>query len=260
MLSTYKTITYDGFLDVIAFWNGGISLDAGILGAIVGAMIVSDLFGYRGARVLDILLPAVLIIQLLSSVAMLLSATETVAIADTSSYYLFRYPIAFSVADGGLLSLIRMQVEVGGVVTNYHPLFLYQFVWYLIAFVVVHVSYKRRRFSGQTALLSFAFFGFYTMLIKGLSVSVRRWNEAQCYALLIFVAALIALIVCARRVRDQEMEIKGPIPEKRTFTRTMTAEEKAKKRAEDISWASSMLDCKVEDALNELNGKNHKES
>ena len=255
VLSTYKTVAYGGFLDVIAFWNGGVSFDAGILGAIIGAMIVSDLFRYRGARVLDILLPSILIIQLLASVAMLLSAHETVAIADTSSYYLFRYPIEFSVRDGGLLNLIRMEVERGGVITNYHPLFLYQFVWYLITFVVVHVSYKRRRYSGQTALLYFAFLGVYTMLTKGLAVSVRRWNEAQCMGLLIFAVALIALIVCARRVRNPEMEINGSIPELRTFTRPMTAQEKAAKREADVLWASEMLDRKVEDALDELNGK-----
>ena len=35
----------------------------------------------------------------------------------------------------------------------------------------------------------------------------------------------------------------------------MTAQEKAAKREADVLWASEMLDRKVEDVLDELNGK-----
>ena len=169
--------------------------------------------------------------------------------------------IALSMGMVGALSIVRFRTAVKD------PLDTAYMFWaltmgillgaelYLIAFVVVHVSYKRRRYSGQTALLYFAFLGVYTMLTKGLAVSVRRWNEAQCMGLLIFAVALIALIVCARRVRNPEMEINGSIPELRTFTRPMTAQEKAAKREADVLWASEMLDRKVEDALDELNGK-----
>lgn len=259
VLSTLKTVDYGSFYDVAAFWNGGLSVNAGILGAIIGAMIVSDLCKYRGARVLDALLPAVLILQLVASVATFLCATETVAIGDTSSYYLFRAPIECAVSDGGLLNLIRMEVARGGEIVSYHPLFLYQFIWNLIALIAVHLTYKRRSFSGQTALVYFAFYGFGLMLLSGLAPSVSRWNVPQCLGLIIFAAALIALIVYTRSARRFSVTVEGEIPAYRTFTRKMTDEERAAKREADLEEASAILDNKVEDHFAELNGKSSKE-
>lgn len=254
VLSTLKSGCYKNFYDVIAFWEGGMSFDAGILGAIIGAMTVSDIFRYKGSRVLDALVGGVLLVQMLAALSSFLVATETVAIADTSSYYLFGAPLEFVVADKGLLNAIGMEVARGGEIALYHPLFLYQLVWSLAAFLTVHFTYKHRRFSGQSALIYFAFFGFGMMLRGAILPGVKDWNAMQCWGAVIFVAALIALIVYTYRACQFSVEVSGTLIERRSFVRVMTDEERAEKVKADKAEAEALLEKKVEACFAELDG------
>lgn len=259
VLATLDTATYASFSDVVAFWDGGLSFVGGLLGCIIGALIVGDILKYKSSRVLDTLLPAVLLLQVIASVATLLTATPTVAIADTSVIHLFCAPIEFSVSDGSFFNTIRMEVARGGEVIAYHPLFLYQLIWNLVAFLAVHLTYRRRRFSGHTALVYSAFLGLGWVLQGAIMPVDGACSLMQWAGLILFVAALIACIVYCRRAGSVTVAIEGEIPEHRTFKRPMTDEERAQKAEADMQEMTAYLDDKTETRFAELNGNSEKE-
>ena len=223
------------------------------------ALIVGDIFKYRSALVLDTLLPAVLLLQVIASAATLLDATPTVAIADTSIIHLFCSPIELALSDGSLLNTIRMEVVRGGEVIAYHPLFLYQLIWNLVAFLAVHLTYRRRRFSGHTSLVYTMFLGFGWVLQGAILPVDGACSLMQWGGLILFVGALIACIVCTRRVGSFTVAVEGEIPAHRTFKRPMTEEERARKTEAAMQEMTSYLDDKTETRFAELNGNSQKE-
>lgn len=259
VLATLNTVAYESFSDVVAFWDGGLSFVGGLLGCIVGALIVGDVLKYRSARVLDALLPAVLLLQVIASAATLLNATPTVAVADTSVIHLFCAPIEFALSDGSLLNTIRMEVARGGEVIAYHPLFLYQLIWNLVAFVAVHLTYRRRRFSGHTALVYTMFLGFGWVLQGMITPVDGACSPMQWAGLILFVGALIACIVYCRRAGSITVAVEGEIPEHRTFKRPMTEEERAQKTETALQEMTAYLEDKTETRFAELNGNSQKE-
>jgi DNA-directed RNA polymerase subunit RPC12/RpoP len=97
--------------------------------------------------------------------------------------------------EGTLLSLIRMTIDKGGEVLAYHPVFLYQFVWGLIGYVVAHFVSNRARFKGQVTLFYFTWLGFGSALLAGLNAPENGGvNGAQLFWLIIGVLALAAYL------------------------------------------------------------------
>ena len=254
VISTLGCVKYTAY-DVVAFWNGGLSVGAGVIGALLAVLVVSDLMKYRSLRVIDSILPGVLLVQLIASVSTFLCVTETVAIADTSSYYLFNGAIEFAVKEGGLLDMIRMEVTRCGVTVAYHPVFLYALVWNLIAFVVVHLVYSHRRFSGQATLVYLIWTSLGNAALAGLMGAQKGCNAVQCGFAVVFVVALIALIVRYSMCLYQGVFVEGEVIVHRTFTRVMTDEERAAKKAEDIACVSEMLEQKVLDTVDDINSE-----
>ena len=255
VLSNLCCAEYNSVYDVVAFWNGGLSVGAGAFGAILAVFVVSDLMKYRGVRVVDSILPGVLLVQLLASVAAFLCVIETVAIADTSTYYLFNGAVEFTVKEGGLLDLLRMEVTRGGVTATYHPVFLYSLVWNSVAFIVLHLVYSHRRFSGQATLVYVVWTALGNAAFVGLLDGQKGWNATQCGFALVFVVALVTLIVRYSMCLYQGVHVRGELIVKRTFTRVMTAEERAAKKAEDVACVSEMLEQKVVDTVEEINSE-----
>ncbi len=84
----------------------------------------------------------------------------------------------------------------GGV--RVHPCFLYESLWCILGFVLLHILSKRRKFKGQLALTYGVWYGFGRMIIEGLRTDslylgplrVSQWLSGAlmlvCGALLIF--------------------------------------------------------------------------
>ena len=65
--------------------------------------------------------------------------------------------------------LLRMGIgEAGGVVRYWHPTFLYESVWNLIGFILLHNLSKKRKYDGQTFLQYLAWYGLGRFWIEGL--------------------------------------------------------------------------------------------
>lgn len=96
--------------------------------------------------------------------------------------------------------------ETGGV--NVHPCFLYESIWCILGFVLLHFLGKKRKFKGQIALSYGVWYGFGRMIIEGLRtdslylgpLKVSQWLSGAL--VLVCAAVLIVMFVRLRNARE----------------------------------------------------------
>ena len=79
-----------------------------------------------------------------------------------------------------------------------HPCFLYESLWCILGFIVLHILSKHRRFKGEIFLSYAAWYGFGRFFIEGLrtdSLMLGSIRISQLVAALSFVAAIALLVV-----------------------------------------------------------------
>lgn len=106
------------------------------------------------------------------------------------------------------LSLHREELnELGVAVTPsapVHPTFLYESLWCLLGFILLHFLSKKRRYDGEVFLWYSAWYGLGRTLIEGLrtdSLMLGRIRVSQLLAALLTLAALTILLVIRFRIR-----------------------------------------------------------
>ena len=82
---------------------------------------------------------------------------------------------------------------VTGVTTYYHPTFLYESVWNILGFVLLHILSKRRRYDGQIALGYAAWYGLGRCMIEGLRMDSLWWGPFRVSQLLAGVSCVAAV-------------------------------------------------------------------
>ena len=79
--------------------------------------------------------------------------------------------------------------DASGVVTYYHPTFLYESVWNLIGFIGLHFFSKKRKFDGEVFLAYVAWYGLGRVWIEGL-----RTDSLYLFSTGIRVSQLVAAV------------------------------------------------------------------
>ena len=79
--------------------------------------------------------------------------------------------------------------DAAGVVTYYHPTFLYESVWNLIGFIGLHLFSKKRKFDGEVFRLYVAWYGLGRAWIEGL-----RTDSLYLFSTGIRVSQLVAIV------------------------------------------------------------------
>lgn len=91
-----------------------------------------------------------------------------------------------------------------------HPCFLYESVWCLIGFVLLHFyAKKRRRFDGEMVLLYCVWYGFERMIVEGLRTDSLYWGPfrvSQLLSAFLCIVALIAWLLIHARIRRENDE------------------------------------------------------
>ena len=96
--------------------------------------------------------------------------------------------------------------------TYYHPTFLYESLWNLIGFVLLHFYSKKRKFDGEVFALYVAWYGLGRAWIEGLRTdSLYLFGTgirvSQLLAALSFVGAVGFIIWVRRRKNPQPEEL-----------------------------------------------------
>ena len=97
-------------------------------------------------------------------------------------------------AHGGVTTcFLRMGLVENGELQYFHPTFLYESVWNLTGFVVLHFLSKKRKFDGQMFLAYLAWYGAGRMVIEGLRTDSLWLGPVRVSQLLAAVTMLLSL-------------------------------------------------------------------
>ena len=160
-------------LSVFAIWEGGIAIYGSVIGAVIGVIVLCKVKKLKIATVLDITLLGFFIGQILGRWGNFFNREAFGAATDS----FFRM---------GLYNTVTGSWEY------YHPTFLYESVWNLIGFTLLHFLSKRRKYDGQIALGYAAWYGLGRCFIEGLRVDSLYWGPFRVSQVLAALTCVIA--------------------------------------------------------------------
>lgn len=174
----YVIFSWDAYagdpISALYIWEGGLAIYGGVLGAVLGVAVFCRVKKIPVTTVLDMVLLGFLIGQ---------------AIGRWGNF--FNREAFGSETD----SFLRMGLynEITGTWEYHHPTFLYESLWNLTGFVLLHVLSKRRKYDGQIALGYAAWYGLGRIIIEGLRTDSLYWGPFRVSQLLAALSCLAAV-------------------------------------------------------------------
>ena len=180
----------DNPVSILYIWEGGLAIYGGVIGAAIG-IVVYALIKKEKVRL---------------TAALDLTALGFLIGQCVGRWGNFMNREAFG---GETDSFFRMGLlnELTGEVTYHHPTFLYESLWNLCGFVILHFLSKRRKYDGQIALSYVAWYGLGRAMIEGLRTDSLYWGPfrvSQVLAGISCLAAVAVLVIMAIRKPDPE--------------------------------------------------------
>ncbi len=138
----------DDPIRVLYIWEGGLAIYGGVIGAAIGLTIYTKVKKVKTGPMLDIGGLGLLIGQCVGRWGNFINRE----------------------AHGGLTdSFLRMGLtNADGVTAYYHPTFLYESMWNLLGFVLLHFYSKHRKCDGQLFVMYIGWYGLGRLFIEGL--------------------------------------------------------------------------------------------
>ena len=178
----------DNPISVLYIWEGGIAIYGSVIGAILGVIVFCKVKKLRITAVLDLVSLGFLIGQFIGR------------------WGNFFNREAFGAETESFLRMGLMKASTG-VVTYYHPTFLYESLWNFTGFLLLHFLSKKRRYDGQIALGYVAWYGLGRAFIEGLrtdSLYIGSFRVSQLLAAGSCVVALTILLIKSRKLHNPE--------------------------------------------------------
>ncbi len=200
----------DNPISVFYIWEGGIAIYGGVLGAVLGMWILCKVKKLKFTAVLDLILTAFLIGQFIGR------------------WGNFMNREAFGAATDSFLRMGLFNTKTGAW-EYYHPTFLYESMWNVVGFLLLHFLADKRKYDGQMALGYAAWYGLGRAWIEGLRVDSLYWGPfrvSQVLAAVTCVAALAVLIWQNTREHDPAKLYVNQVA-------AMAAEEKTEEKTEE---------------------------
>ena len=166
----------DDLISVLYIWEGGLAIYGGVLGALVGVTVFCLVKKIPVGALLDVVSLGFLIGQ------------------SAGRWGNFFNREAFGAPTESFLRMGLYNSHTGQV-EYYHPTFLYESVWNLCGFVLLHFLSKKRRYDGQIALGYAAWYGLGRAMIEGLRMDSLWWGPFRVSQLLAAVSCVAAVTV-----------------------------------------------------------------
>lgn len=169
--------------EIIMISNGGLAIYGGIIGAFLGGCITAKILKQKILPILDISVLGFLIGQ---------------GIGRWGNFF-------NQEAFGTVTDLPWRMVSENTGMKGVHPCFLYESLWCLLGFVLLHfLSKKYQKYSGQVFYWYLVWYGFERMIVEGLRTDslylpFYDLRVSQVLSALILIAGIILLIVNKNR-------------------------------------------------------------
>ena len=183
------------FLDIR---GGGLAIYGGIIGAALGMLIYSLIKKRRITPYLDVMGLGLLIGQCMGRWGNFFNREAFGSY--TNNLFAMRISDVYGRGiDQTALQFLAQKAQEGGYAgyIQVHPTFLYESVWNLIGFVILHFVSKKRKYDGQVFLGYLAWYGLGRMLIEGLrtdSLYIGPLRASQWLAGITLLTAVAILI------------------------------------------------------------------
>ena len=187
--------------EIIAIWHGGIAIYGGIIGALIGGWIGARIGKIDFANLLDVGSLGLLIGQGIGRWGNFFNQEAFGANSENGLFRMWSVKIRDDIAANQALLLEKgMQVDPDVPV---HPTFLYESVWCLALFLILHFVFKKRRkFKGELFLLYGIGYGLERMVVEGLrtdslyigSTTIRVSQLLSAVIVVFFTCVLIAML------------------------------------------------------------------
>ena len=182
----------DDPISVLYIWNGGLAIYGGIIGAVIGVAVFCYFKKIKLPALLDLVLLGFLIGQSIGRWGNFFNREAFGAETD-----IFIRMGLFQNADGSYSNVMHY----------FHPTFLYESVWNICGFVLLHFLSKKRQYDGQIALGYVLWYGLGRTFIEGLRTDSLMWGDfrvSQILAGATAIAAAVTLFVLSTRRHDPE--------------------------------------------------------
>lgn len=161
-------------ISILFIWEGGLAIYGGVIGAAIGVIVFS--------KVKKVSLPAVL---------------DLVAISFLIGQFIGRWGNFMNREAFGSEYMGFLRMGLFNELTNqweyHHPTFLYESLWNMAGFVLLHFLSKKRRYDGQMALAYVAWYGAGRALIEGLRTDSLYWGPFRVSQMLAAISCIIAV-------------------------------------------------------------------
>ncbi len=205
VLTTLDVYNYDSFYDVIAIWDGGIGIYGGIIGGCIGILIGCAWKKISWRRFFDMTAPGVILAQAIGRWGNFFNGEAYGSfIGSETTIELLTKEIVLPSGEGTLFHTLRMGLSPNMysyfIPLYFHPTFLYESIWNLMGFLMLHIFYKHKKFDGQVALLFFSWYGLGRFFIEGfrtdsLFIPGTELRISQCLGLFAFVAGILLMFL-----------------------------------------------------------------
>ena len=193
--------TYHDIKEILAIRDGGLAVYGGIIGAVLVAFVVSKIKKMRFLPTLDIASIGFFIGQACGRWGNFFNqecfGTNTTLPWGMSGGrvqdYLIYNQDAFSASGINVDPYLPV-----------HPCFLYESLWCLAGFLIMHFFHKKRKFDGELICLYVAWYGIGRALIEGLrtdSLYAGSARVSQVVAIVTSAAAIVLMVVLHLRTK-----------------------------------------------------------
>lgn len=180
--------------EIPAIWNGGIAIYGGIIGALIGAAIGCKVGKIDFLNLLDLGALGLLIGQGIGRWGNFFNQEAFGSNTTTALFRMWSPKIRDTLAESqALLATKGMTVDP---TLPVHPTFLYESVWCLLSFLVLHLIVTRyRKFKGEVFMLYGVLYGAERMVVEGmrtdsLYIANTSIRVSQLLSAIIVVVAL----------------------------------------------------------------------
>ncbi|MBR3737409.1 MAG: prolipoprotein diacylglyceryl transferase [Eubacterium sp.] len=198
--------------EIPAIWNGGIAIYGGIIGALIGAAIGCKIGKINYLNLLDLGALGLLIGQGIGRWGNFFNQEAFGTNTETALFRMWSPKIKETLAASAeALSAKGIDVDPAMPV---HPTFLYESVWCLLSFLILHIIVnKKREFKGEIFMLYGVLYGAERMIVEGmrtdsLYIGNTTLRVSQLLSMIIVVVALAFFIFFIVKAK------KGTLPEK----------------------------------------------
>ena len=171
-----------------------------IIGALIGGLIMAKIRKMKFLPVLDITMTSFLIGQAIGRWGNFFNQEAFGGPTGSSWWGMTSANVAYDFRMKGIFPSDALA----------HPCFLYESVWCLVGALVLHILGKKRRFSGETALMYCVWYGFGRAIIETMrtdSLMIGNAKVSFLLSILICVGAIVAIIVINNKMKVKKAEV-----------------------------------------------------